>query len=62
MKSKEPTMTAIGLLPPGDAEPDVWWGEQGIDAPVCADPIPYDVPAPARAVESQSSPLAAAVQ
>jgi hypothetical protein len=27
-------------------EPDVWWGEDGIDALTWADPIPYVVPTP----------------
>lgn len=27
-----------------DSYPDVWWGEQGIDALIWADPIPYVPP------------------
>ncbi len=29
---------------PAESEPDVWWGHDGIDALVWADPIPYVLP------------------
>jgi hypothetical protein len=28
----------------GVPEPDVWWGESGIDADIWSDPIPYATP------------------
>ncbi len=42
----EPTTTT--LTPPARDEaptPDVWWGAEGIDSLIWADPRPYDWPA-----------------
>ena len=33
------------------AEPDVWWGPNGIDALVWGDPISYRRPIPEKAIE-----------
>jgi hypothetical protein len=38
----DPTPTEPAPNCPGDSE--VWWGEDGIDAPIWADPRPYDWP------------------
>jgi hypothetical protein len=29
-------------VPKPESEPDVWWGEEGIDARIWADPRPYE--------------------
>ena len=35
------------VAPDTTAEPDVWWGHDGIDALIWADPVPYVLPTPA---------------
>lgn len=40
-KNAGPRQGPLGIL----AEPDVWWGESGIDALLWADPAPYGPPA-----------------
>jgi hypothetical protein len=44
MSTTEPNVLTSG--PFGDAElvPDVWWGTDGIDALIWADPVPYENP------------------
>jgi hypothetical protein len=34
--------------------PDVWWGEDGIDALIWADPAPYDAPTPGVPIDGAS--------
>lgn len=43
MKLEKPT--ALNVIWNDESAPDVWWGPDGIDALIWADPRPYEAPA-----------------
>jgi hypothetical protein len=46
MQPTKPAPSEVNDIWQGDPEPDVWWGSNGIDALLWADPPPYAEPVP----------------
>jgi hypothetical protein len=60
MKSDRPLKIDAPAVP--NAAPEVWWGEDGIDALLWADPTPYEPQVSEAPAEPPTLPRAEAIQ